>query len=83
MSIQWNQSQTVGKSEHGYYRLSKRYCAEPTVEEDRWFAEYQPGAHQYDPEGQFIPVGQLYGFKTKEEAVAAAEKDAETLAKHL
>jgi hypothetical protein len=82
MSIQWNQTQTVGKSELGYYRLSERYCAEPTVEEDRWFSEYQTGAHQYDPEGEFS-VLRSDGFKSKEEAVAAAEKNAETLARAL
>jgi hypothetical protein len=49
MNIEWNRDQTLGKSEHAYYRLSQRYCPEPGIEERRWFVDYQAGAQGYDP----------------------------------
>jgi hypothetical protein len=76
MLIQWNNDQTLGKSEHAYYRLSQRYCPEPGIEERRWFAVYQAGAQVYDPNGIFTTVKDPVGFKTKEEAIAACEENA-------
>jgi hypothetical protein len=83
MNIQWNNDQTLGKSKHAYYKLSRRYCGEPGVEEQRWFAEYQPGAHTFDPTGTLIVIEHPHGFKTKEEAMVACEKNAEYDLKHL
>jgi hypothetical protein len=83
MNIEWNNTQTVGKSKHAYYRLTKRYCPEPTVEEDRWFVEYQALRGPYDPNGTFTVIGNAFGFKTKEEAITAAEENAEFDLKNL
>jgi hypothetical protein len=77
MSIKWNPSKTVGKSQHAYYRLSKRFCPDPMVEDDRWFVEYQARRGPYDPNGKFAVVVQAFGFETQEAAVAGAEQNAE------
>ena len=83
MLIQWNKDQTLGKSEHAYYRLSRRECLEPGIEEWRWFTDYQAGAQAYDPDGIFTNISGRQGFKTKEEAITACEENAQYDKEHL
>jgi hypothetical protein len=83
MNIEWNNTQTLGKSKHAYYRLTEQYCPEPTVEERRWFVEYQVIVGPFDPNGNFVIVEQPFGFKTKEEAIAGAEENAKFDLQHL
>jgi hypothetical protein len=83
MLIQWNKDQTLGKGEHAYYRLSQRERPEPGIEEWRWFIDYQALRGPYDPNGIFTTIGNAFGFKTKQEAIAASEENAEFDKKNL
>jgi hypothetical protein len=83
MLIQWDKDQTLGKSEHAYYRLSQRHCPEPGIEEWRWFTDYQAIRGPYDPNSKFLTIGSTAGFKTKEEAIAACEENAQWDKDHL
>jgi hypothetical protein len=84
-TIKWNKDGTVGKSTklHGYYQIRKECVEEPGVEELRYRVYYQPGAHFFAADGNFILTCHLHGFKTLEEAQFASERDSAVVASHL
>lgn len=84
-TIRWNKDGTTGKSikPHGYYNIRKEYVEEPGVEEDRYRVYYQPGAHTFAADGNFILTCHMHGFKTLEEARFASERDSAVMANHL
>jgi hypothetical protein len=79
--ITWNKEKTVGKSQHAFYRISERHC--PGSEEKRLFTHYQAGAQNYEPQGKLTAIGSDSGYKTKEEAIAVCEENAEYDKQHL